>query len=465
MGMKLEDDPTKANIAKMEAALSSKITAGDFAAMQAAQAAQAQQAAQQRAKGLPPGAQQQQMGGGPIARPPPQRPPMGGQPHMGPGPGQGLVRPQYAPSHLMPDLPPALPPQGPMSLGGVDQIPGMPGDDSQTDFDFFATMPLGDSSLQPEQPDDTELAAADGASFPGRVVATLRGGHSSKITTCAFSADASLLASGGQDKKIVVWGVSSRGQQHSLEGHTNLISDLRFSNDQKNLLASSSFDRTVRIWDLASPSPATPVQILTGHTTTVTSADFCRLDSTTLCSVDSDGTLKTWNIPTGQVQVSQKLGSVLKCVRYHPHRANIVAVASETHVLIYDTQKQAVLLQLNPANPRSKAVTSIDWSGDGNLLVGASEDAVNVWDWATTKIINTATPQKVVACAFLPNDPSTVMLGTYQQVLSWKLTGSVTTPAQETHDSLVSCVTACGGFAASASHDQTLKLWEITPPY
>ncbi len=88
------------------------------------------------------------------------------------------------------------------------------------------------------------------AQQPGIVVQM---GHSSRIFSLAFSYDNKLLATGGQDKRIVLWDVVSGLEVRSLAGHNDSVTYTAFL-DNNTLLSSSSDNQsfaTFKMWDLA----------------------------------------------------------------------------------------------------------------------------------------------------------------------------------------------------------------------
>jgi WD40 repeat protein len=76
-------------------------------------------------------------------------------------------------------------------------------------------------------------------------------GHSSYVTSVAFSHDSTRLASASYDNTVKIWDASSGACLQTLEGHSSYVSSVAFSHDSTRL-ASASDDNTVKIWDASS---------------------------------------------------------------------------------------------------------------------------------------------------------------------------------------------------------------------
>ena len=80
-------------------------------------------------------------------------------------------------------------------------------------------------------------------------------GHTSDVTSVAFSPDGKTLASASDDGTILLWEVSSHQQVGELVGHSEAVLSVAFSPDG-SMLASGSAELRSSLWDLAPSNPS-----------------------------------------------------------------------------------------------------------------------------------------------------------------------------------------------------------------
>merc|ERR1719240_801190 len=109
--------------------------------------------------------------------------------------------------------------------------------------------------------------------------------------------DDAILVSGSRDKTLIIWELFHNQQDNAagrplkcLTGHNHFISDLSISNDN-TFVISSSWDKTMRLWDLRSGKC---VRNFIGHTKEVHTCTFSA-DNRQIFSAGSEKSLKLWN--------------------------------------------------------------------------------------------------------------------------------------------------------------------------
>jgi WD40 repeat protein len=138
-------------------------------------------------------------------------------------------------------------------------------------------------------------------------------GHSSFVMVAAFSHDSRKLASASWDKTIKVWDVSSGACLQTLQGHSGGVRSVAFSHDSRKL-ASASRDNTVKVWDVSSE---VCLQTFVGHTNYVTSVAFSH-DSSKLASASWDNTVKVWDASSGACLQTLNIGKTLYGLSFDP---------------------------------------------------------------------------------------------------------------------------------------------------
>ena len=202
-----------------------------------------------------------------------------------------------------------------------------------------------------------------------------------------------LLASSSDDKTVRVWDpVAGTLASEPLNGHTAWVNSVAFGTapDGRLLLASSSDDKTVRVWDPVAGTPATDP--LSGHTVWVISVAFGagpdgRL---LLASGSGDQTVRLWDPATGTLVGEPLTG--------HTRQVHSVAfgTAPDGRLLLASGSRDQTVRLWDPATGtlvgepltgHTRQVHSVAFgtAPDGRLLLasGSLDGTVRLWDPAT----------------------------------------------------------------------------------
>jgi WD40 repeat protein len=92
---------------------------------------------------------------------------------------------------------------------------------------------------------------------------------SSSSSSVAFSVD-SRIVSGSGDKTVKIWNAATGEVENTLQGHSSYVTSVAFSVDGSRIV-SGSYDKTVKIWNAATGEVE---NTLLGHSSYVTSVAF-----------------------------------------------------------------------------------------------------------------------------------------------------------------------------------------------
>jgi U3 small nucleolar RNA-associated protein 12 len=114
-------------------------------------------------------------------------------------------------------------------------------------------------------------------------------GHKLPVLAFDCSDDDTILASGGADKSIKIWGLDFGDTHRTLYGHEDSITDLRFVKRTHNFFTCSK-DKTVRFWD---GDRFEQILLLNGHASEVCSLAMSRTGAFVL-SGGMDRQIRVW---------------------------------------------------------------------------------------------------------------------------------------------------------------------------
>ena len=215
-------------------------------------------------------------------------------------------------------------------------------------------------------------------------------GHTGYVSSVAFSSDGQTLASGSYDRTVRLWDVNTGTQLKIITGHTGYVSSVAFSSDGQTL-ASGSYDRTVRLWDV---NTGTQLKIITGHTGYVSSVAFSS-DGQTLASGSWDKTVRLWDVsalgipadilvipPGGRPyeDLTKQHGGDVRSVAYSPWGVVLASGGTDDTMRLWRTTNGEALSTYEHGGD----VNSIAFTPNDTWIASGSDDGtVRVWKWNT----------------------------------------------------------------------------------
>ncbi|XP_067625951.1 F-box-like/WD repeat-containing protein ebi [Eurosta solidaginis] len=168
-------------------------------------------------------------------------------------------------------------------------------------------------------------------------------GHTNEVNAIKWCPQGHLLASCSDDMTLKIWSMKQDKCCHDLQAHSKEIYTIKWSptgpgtqNPNTNLiLASASFDSTVRLWDV---DRGTCIHTLTKHTEPVYSVAFSP-DGKYLASGSFDKCVHIWSTQSGQLVHSYKGTGGIFEVCWNSKGTKVGASASDGSVFVLDLRK------------------------------------------------------------------------------------------------------------------------------
>ncbi|MFJ8081642.1 AAA family ATPase [Streptomyces sp. NPDC096205] len=260
-----------------------------------------------------------------------------------------------------------------------------------------------------------------------------------------------------------------------LAGHKGAVYLTSFRPDGK-VLATASYDRTVRLWDVSDPTRPEPLgEPLTGHTSWVSTAVFSP-DGRTLASASDDGTIRRWDVsdpahprPLGE-PVTGDDGTVY-LLAFSPDGRTLAAATEEHVVRLWDVADPARPRRLGVLTGHEDAVRAVAFSPDGRVLAsGGDDDTVRLWstaDWHQMGGPLAGHRGTVHSVAFSPDGHTLASGSSDDTVQLWDARRGRALGAPLTgHTGPVWSVAFSpdGTMLAAGSADSTASLWNVRNP-
>lgn len=280
--------------------------------------------------------------------------------------------------------------------------------------------------------------------------------HANLVNHCDFSYDGKLIATSGNDEKIILWSVDSREQKCLMEEHSAAITDIRFC-PRLPKMGTSSLDKTVKIWNTNNPRHT--LRSFVGHSAPVLSLDFHPKEDV-ICSCDDATEIRYWNINSAGCTGVSKADATQ--VRFQCIHGKYLAAAVRSGVSIIDVETAQTYGY--PLQGHATNVNSVCWNSSGEYLASLSEDLIRVWKIGSGEMQQcvhelSISNKKFQCCLFHPSCPFSLIIGFNQSLDIWHVAeNKMITVLEQPINALAVSQYSC--LIASASDENLIKLWK-----
>ena len=357
----------------------------------------------------------------------------------------------------------------------------------------------------------------------GKEIDTIEG-HNNRVYSLSFSRDGKTLASAGSDNVIKLWNLENLKnikEIETLEGHSKAIFSVRFSPDDKTLVSAGA-DTTIRLWDVNTskyfiypkstdkkslvskpqkptqlalkkpslkqnlPLPSTSstpkswqgkiiqgreIQRFSGYNDSVVSISFHPKNTTIATASERDNKIILWSEGNKDWDVKILSGHKgnINYITFSPDGQILASASDDGTVKFWNSAKGTPIHTLDT---KKQSVQHVSFSLDGKIIATTDKNnLLQLWSLNNLKQeIQLPNQIKGSVSKFIPNSniiATTVdynrKLKQYYSIKLWNVTDGKEIKELNEHKGSIYAISVSqdGKFIASASADQTIKVWDV----
>lgn len=236
-------------------------------------------------------------------------------------------------------------------------------------------------------------------------------GSISGVESIVYTPDGNYLLSAGRDRNIKLWDVKKKSEVRLFGGHKAVVQKLEFNRDG-SLFASSSFDGEIKVWDFKKA-----IEIFSFSSGEKGSLRIKFLENLSTLSIwaKDENTINYWNVLTGKLIRSEKLGSrnldpFIKEEMTQDRKFKVIFDSGSDDYGKLDLWKENNLIFSDKVNGQ---IVSVAFSQDGKKIVAIcnerKEETFNsklyIWNTETGKKEQTIVVENegIIAAGFSPD--------------------------------------------------------------
>ncbi|MFQ5335027.1 MAG: hypothetical protein ACE5DN_03025, partial [Flavobacteriales bacterium] len=252
--------------------------------------------------------------------------------------------------------------------------------------------------------------------------------HAGEILSCALNNNASVLLTGGTDKRAYLWSTKD-GSKLKILSHSNQVTSVAFSSDGKQFIT-GCLDHKVIVFDAKT---AKPVKLLRDNTAEVLAVAFNPI-SGFIVSGAKNGDIKLWNSKGNLVIGKKGHQKEVRSVVFNSDGNLLASGSLDNTVKIWDA---ASGMSKKTIKAEGKGINALCFSSDGNYLASGDENGIVIlWNPVTGEKIVEFTDAKsgVNSLVFSP-DVQYLLAGTKGgKLLIWNMETQQMANSFDAHD-------------------------------